>query len=40
MCAFTVTRVYGLYNQYLNKILDNILNKEIQALNSELDKEI
>lgn len=40
MCAYTITRVYGMYNQYLNKILDNILSKEIQALNKELDKAI
>ncbi|CDW72804.1 UNKNOWN [Stylonychia lemnae] len=40
MCAYTITRVYGMYNQYMNKILDNILSKEIQALNQELDKQI
>eukprot|EP00347_Sterkiella_histriomuscorum_P021713 403333022 len=40
MCAYTITRVYGMYDQYLNKILDNILTKEINALNMELDHAI
>lgn len=40
MCSFVITRVYGMYDQYLNKILDAIISQEYDTLNHSLNDAI